>query len=112
MRLIALLFAVLLSGCSVVFPAGEECTLTITNGTSDTLWRVWVRTTGTDDWGEDLLGSDTLADGEQLDVGVDGGEEVDVGGEWAGGESFTVESATSCVDGEDLGVIISLSDQD
>lgn len=111
MRLIALLIAVLLTGCSTVFPV-EDCTLTITNGTSDTLWRVFVRTSGTDDWGEDLLGDETLPDGDQLDVVIDGGEEVDVSGDWAGGESFTLLSATTCADGEDLGVILDLSDQD
>lgn len=45
----------------------------IVNATGKTLSEFYASNSGTDDWEEDVLGSDTLADGEVFDVDIDDG---------------------------------------
>ncbi len=45
----------------------------IVNDTGMTMAEFYASATGTDDWEEDILGSDTLANGEVFDVDIDDG---------------------------------------
>ncbi len=45
----------------------------ITNATGMTMAEFYASATNADDWEEDILGSDTLADGEVFDVDIDDG---------------------------------------
>ena len=103
---------VFLAACETFTVAPDPCPLTVTNGTSDSLWYVYVREAGAADWGQDVLDVDTLADGESVVVDVEGGTSSDVRGTWAGGETFTRYDVAQCDDGEELGLVLSLSDQD
>jgi hypothetical protein len=113
MRAFLLLLALPLFGCSVFTVAGEDCTLEITNGTADTIWFLYVRDADTDEWGDDLLDSERLEDSETWSHTVSPGT-YDIQAEWPspGSEKFTILAAETCVDGEALGVTVSLTDQD
>jgi hypothetical protein len=45
----------------------------IVNETGKTLTEFYASATGTDDWEEDILGEDTLANGEVFDIDIDDG---------------------------------------
>lgn len=45
----------------------------IVNDTGMTMAEFYASATGTDDWEEDILGSDTLASGEVFDIDIDDG---------------------------------------
>ena len=45
----------------------------IVNDTGMTMAEFYASATGTDDWEEDILGSDTLANGEVFDIDIDDG---------------------------------------
>ena len=112
MRLFSLLLALSLSGCSAFTLTGEDCTLAITNGTSATLWFLYVRESG-DAWGDDVLEDGRLDDAATHTLTVPPGD-YDVQGEWPspGSETFTRLDAATCNDGDSLGLTLSLSDQD
>ncbi len=102
-----------LPGCSVFNVAGEDCTLSITNGTSATLWFLYVRSSDDAEWGDDVLEDARLEDAETHTVTLSPGD-YDVQAEWPspGSETFTILAAATCVDGDDLGLTLSLTDQD
>lgn len=113
MRAFLMLLALSLAGCSTFNIAGDDCSLSITNGTSATLWFLYIQDAGTDDWGLDVLDAERLEDGETYTTTVTVGD-YDVRGEWPSpdSETFTRLEAASCVDGEELGVTLSLTDED
>ena len=102
-----------LAGCSSFNIVGDDCALSITNGTSATIWFLYVRDSATESWGTDLLEDARLEDSETYDTTVSPGS-YDVQAEWPspGSETFTRLDAATCTDGEDLGFTLSLSDQD
>ncbi|MEK6629314.1 MAG: argininosuccinate lyase [Acidobacteriota bacterium] len=63
---LALLVAVVLAGSAAVF-AGDQ-NFTLINKTGLTIDKVYVSPANDNSWGEDVLGRDTLANGEKVDI--------------------------------------------
>ncbi len=51
----------------------QSVTFTLTNNTSRTLEEFYASPPSTDDWEEDILGVDTLAPGESVEITIDDG---------------------------------------
>lgn len=113
MRALTFLFALSLTGCPALLGTFEDCSVDITNGTSGSIWFLHIRDAGGDDWGADVLDDQRLEDGETHTATLAPGS-YDVQAEWPspGSETFTRLDAITCVDGEEQGITLSLSDQD
>ena len=63
---VALLVAVVLAGSAAVFAGDQDFTLI--NKTGLTIDEVYVSPANDNSWGEDVLGRDTLGNGEKVDI--------------------------------------------
>jgi hypothetical protein len=78
--------------------AGDQ-DFTLHNNTSKTLKELYVSPHSSDDWGDDILGEDTLESGKSVDVKFPRAEDKchwDVKGEFEGGATAEVDDVDFC----------------
>lgn len=78
--------------------AGDQ-DFTLHNRTSKTLTSLYVSPHSSDDWGDDVLGEDTLGPGESVDIKFPRSEDKchwDVKGEFQGGGTAEVDDVDFC----------------
>jgi hypothetical protein len=84
----------------VAVPAlAEDRTVTVTNKTSSTLTEFYASRTGINDWEEDIMGQDTLAPDESIEIDIDDGTKsclYDFKGVFKDGESAVMAKVNVC----------------
>ena len=98
-----------LTGCPA--DAGFDCDWTVTNDTGYEIVTIEITDSETDTWGADLLGSDTLPDGESYDLLVEPAT-WDLRATNVDGDTYTLIGDQTCIDGEALATTITLADLD
>lgn len=98
-----------LTGCPA--DAGLDCDWTVTNGTGYEITTIEISDSETDEWGADLLGSDTLPDGESYDFVAEAAT-WDLRATDVDGDTYTLMAVETCIDGEALATTITAADLD
>lgn len=96
-----------LAGC----PAASDCEWTVTNDTGFEIETMELSDSETDDWGADLLGADTVPDGETSSFTVEAGT-WDLRATDVDGDTYTLLAVETCVGGEALATTITVADID
>ena len=90
----------------------QDCEWTITNDTGFEVFFVYARPEGTEEWGVDRLGAETLANGASFSFTVAPGVAYDVRVEDNENDTYTRLNDNTCVDGEPLATTFTLDDLD
>ncbi|MBX9614501.1 MAG: hypothetical protein Q8S03_14335 [Brevundimonas sp.] len=84
----------------------EAINFTLTNNTEQVLTHLYISLPSTDEWEEDIFGSDVLGSGETFEISIDDGLDecvYDVRADFDDGDSIQVASVDFCeLDGSDL----------
>lgn len=86
----------------------ESVNFTISNDTEEVLTALHLSTPGTNSWEEDILGSDVVGSGEEVDVSIDDGLEgceYDLRADFSDGTHIDVRGVDFCeLEGETISI--------
>lgn len=90
----------------VAHAQSEAINFTLTNNTEHVLTHLYISLPSTDEWEEDIFGSDVLGSGETIEISIDDGLDecvYDVRADFDDGDSMQIASVDFCeLDGSDL----------